>query len=249
MQTPAAVCVLRGPDHVYELANPRYLALVGNRDVVGKPLRDALPEAAATVVPILDGVFTRGEAFFGDEFPIVLIRDGLPEDCFFNFIYQPLFDASGAVEGIAVVAFEVTDQVRARRRSETLAAELKSTNRDLDQFAYVASHDLKAPLRGIANLSEWLEEALRRQAERRDARARSIFCGGVCTASRRSSTVSSTTRAPGACAQDRAGGRRAAAGRVPRPAGARAAGAHRDRTRHADGAWPNACRCSRSSRT
>ncbi|HVY37220.1 MAG TPA: ATP-binding protein [Polyangia bacterium] len=160
MQTPAAICVLRGPDHVYELANPRYLSLIGGRDVLGRPLREALPEAAPVVVPILDGVFSRGEPYFGNEFPVVLARNGRPEECFFNFIYQPIFDAEDAVEGIAVVAFEVTDQVRARQRSEALAAELESTNRDLDQFAYVASHDLKAPLRGIASLSEWIEEAL-----------------------------------------------------------------------------------------
>lgn len=41
---------------------------------------------------------------------------------------------------------------------ERLSAGLRATNRDLDQFAYVASHDLKAPLRGIANLTQWLEE-------------------------------------------------------------------------------------------
>lgn len=160
MQAPAAICVLRGASHVFEFANPRYLELIGNRDVVGKSMSEALPEAASVVVPLLDGVFTRAEPYFGNEFAVTVERTGRSEECYFNFIYQPVFDAFGRVEGIAVVAFEVTEQVRARKRSEALATALEVTNRDLDQFAYVASHDLKAPLRGIATLSEWIEEAV-----------------------------------------------------------------------------------------
>ncbi|WP_437673506.1 sensor histidine kinase [Sorangium sp. So ce131] len=160
MQAPAGICVLRGPEHVYELANPRYVELIGGRDVVGKPLRLALPEAADAVVPLLDRVCATGEPFFGNEFAVSLERGGALEECFFNFIYQPIYDAAGEVEGVAVLAFEVTDQVRARRRAEQLAHALAVTNQDLDQFAYVASHDLKAPLRGIASLSEWIEEGL-----------------------------------------------------------------------------------------
>lgn len=41
---PVAVAVLSGPDHVYELANPRYQELIGDREIVGKPIREALPE-------------------------------------------------------------------------------------------------------------------------------------------------------------------------------------------------------------
>jgi signal transduction histidine kinase len=164
MQAPAAICVLRGADHVFEFANPRYLELIGNRDVVGKPLSQALPETAPVVGPLLDGVFTRAEPYFGNEFALTLERAGHSEECYFNFIYQPIFDAFGRVEGIAVVAFEVTEQVRARQRSEALAAALEASNRELDQFAYVASHDLKAPLRGIATLSEWIEEAVASEA-------------------------------------------------------------------------------------
>ena len=49
---------------------------------------------------------------------------------------------------------------RALRIGRLTQARLKRSNEELDQFAYVASHDLKAPLRGIANLATWLEEDL-----------------------------------------------------------------------------------------
>ncbi|WP_438024540.1 sensor histidine kinase [Sorangium sp. So ce233] len=159
-QAPAGICVLRGPEHVFELANPRYLELIGNRDLLGKRLCDALPETAPAVVPLLDRVYATGEPFFGNELPVSLQRGGEIEERYFNLIYQPIYDAAARVEGVAVLAFEVTDQVRARRRAEQLAHALAITNQDLDQFAYVASHDLKAPLRGIASLSEWIEEGL-----------------------------------------------------------------------------------------
>jgi light-regulated signal transduction histidine kinase (bacteriophytochrome) len=90
--------------------------------------------------------------------------DGRLEDGYFNFVYHPLSGSAG-VNGILIHAIEVTDQVVARREVEQKAAELarltselEQSNRDLDQFAYVASHDLKAPLRGIANLTTWIEE-------------------------------------------------------------------------------------------
>jgi GAF domain-containing protein/anti-sigma regulatory factor (Ser/Thr protein kinase) len=64
------------------------------------------------------------------------------------------------LSGVAAQAAIALDNARLFREAQVLIADLDKSNRDLDQFAYVASHDLKAPLRGISNLSQWLEEDL-----------------------------------------------------------------------------------------
>jgi signal transduction histidine kinase/CheY-like chemotaxis protein len=64
------------------------------------------------------------------------------------------------VEEVARRAALAVDNALLFREAQRLIAQLDRSNKELDQFAYVASHDLKAPLRGIANLSEWLEEDL-----------------------------------------------------------------------------------------
>jgi PAS domain S-box-containing protein len=78
---------------------------------------------------------------------------------------SPIRGAGGAIEGMRNVSVDITARKRAqatlRRRANKLARiarQLKETNHELDQFAYITSHDLRAPLRGIANLSRWIEE-------------------------------------------------------------------------------------------
>jgi PAS domain S-box-containing protein len=123
MQAPAIICVFRGPLHVYELANPLYLQVVGHRDILGKPIREALPELEGQgFYELLDQVYTTGEPFIGNETLVLLDRhgDGRLEEVYFNFVYQPSRNAQGEVDGVLVHAVEVTEQVRARQQVEKL---------------------------------------------------------------------------------------------------------------------------------
>ena len=69
-------------------------------------------------------------------------------------------DASGHIQRWFGTCTDIDDQKRAEEERQRLVEALERSNKELDQFAYVTSHDLKAPLRGIANLSQWIEEDL-----------------------------------------------------------------------------------------
>lgn len=170
MQAPAAITVLEGPAHVFSVVNPLYRELIGHRDVQGRPVREALPELEGQgFFELLDRVYADGEPFSAREMLVRIDRQGTgdTEEVYVNFVYQPLKRADGTTTAIMAHAVDVTPQVQARQEVEQKAAELlrlarklERSNRELDQFAYVASHDLKAPLRGIANLTEWIREDL-----------------------------------------------------------------------------------------
>ncbi|GAB3225777.1 PAS domain S-box protein [Spirosoma arcticum] len=117
MQAPAAHCILRGPNHSYELVNPGYKELVGQRNLLGKSVREAHPEVEGQgFFELLDQVFSTGEAFIGREVPFSLDKgQGVHQDAYVNFIYQPIDNQQGETDGILVFAYEVTEQVVARR--------------------------------------------------------------------------------------------------------------------------------------
>lgn len=112
---PSFLCVLRGPTHIFERANDRYFELLGDRrDIIGRPLREALPEVADQgFFEILDRVYATGEPFVGTDMGIILRRAGALEERILEFVYQPLKDAEGRVSGILAHGVDLTERKRA----------------------------------------------------------------------------------------------------------------------------------------
>jgi signal transduction histidine kinase len=166
-QAPAGIAVLRGPQHVFELTNPMYQALIGHRDVIGLPVREALPGfGAEPFFQILDRVYRTGVPYVGLGEAVRVEREGgVPaEEAYLNFVYQPLQENEGEPQGILVFCYEVTEQVVARQHSERLAEALRQEHTRKDEFLAMLAHELRNPLAPIRSAAELLARAPDQQA-------------------------------------------------------------------------------------
>jgi PAS domain S-box-containing protein len=161
-ESPAAVCLLRGQDLVIELVNPLILKLWGRDDaVLGKPLLEALPELRGQGFDeALRGVLETGIPYRCTETraPFAAHRDGTPNDVFVDFVYVPLHAASGAVEGVFMHAYDVTDKVNARTHAERLREEALCAVHSREQLLAIVSHDLRNPLSTVLMGAKRIEQ-------------------------------------------------------------------------------------------
>jgi PAS domain S-box-containing protein len=121
--SPSFLALLEGPDHVFTFANRRYLELIGRHDIQGRRARDVVTEAESQgFFDILDRVYETGEPFIGTGVQIQLNRTpgGQPETAHLDFVYQPMRDPAGHVNGILAVGVDVTERLRVEARDRFL---------------------------------------------------------------------------------------------------------------------------------
>jgi PAS domain S-box-containing protein len=129
--------VVRGPDHVFEVANAAYRRLVAREDLIGRRAADALPELAEQgYLSLLDDVTRSGEPFFADAAPVNFQREpGMPpETRFISFVYQPIKDESGTVTGIFAEGIDVTPRAEAEAARRDAEAALRAREAHLSAF-------------------------------------------------------------------------------------------------------------------
>ena len=106
------ICILKGEDLIITIANDAILKVWGKgKDVIGKPLLSVLPEIVEQGFgDLLQQVYTTGKPYFAYETPVYLMINGLMELTYFTFVYQAQKDLNGEIEGVSIIATEVTPQ-------------------------------------------------------------------------------------------------------------------------------------------
>lgn len=126
---PAGIGVFMGRDLIVEMPNQTFIDIVGKGwGIVGKPLREAMPELIEHGQPflkILDDVFTTGKMYqsYGDQ--VIIVQNGVTTYNYYNITYTPLFDENNEVYAILDLAIDVTETIDARKKAEDIGAALR----------------------------------------------------------------------------------------------------------------------------
>ena len=106
------ICILKGKEFIITTANESILQSWGKgKEVIGKPLLSVLPEIVEQGLgDILKEVYKTGEPYYGYETPVYLKHNNRSEPSYFTFLYQAQKDLNGEIEGVAIIANEVTPQ-------------------------------------------------------------------------------------------------------------------------------------------
>ncbi|QMU27828.1 PAS domain-containing protein [Adhaeribacter radiodurans] len=131
-QVPASIATLEGAEHRYTFFNDSFQALSGNRIQLGRTVAEVFPEVVEQgFIDLLNQVYTTGQPVIGIETPIQLFDPGTGnnEQQYADFIYQPIRNGAGQIQGILAFIVDVTDKVHAQQRADSLQAEVLATTK------------------------------------------------------------------------------------------------------------------------
>ncbi len=157
--THSFMAVLTGHDLVFELVNPAYEKLIDHRQVIGKPMLEALPELKdQPYLTLLKRVIETGEPFIGREMPVLLRHtpSATPARRFVDFVYMPLVE-EGSQPAVLVEGSDVTDRVEAKMQ-------LESASKRKDEFLATLAHELRNPLAALSSAAQLLIRAEQKPA-------------------------------------------------------------------------------------
>lgn len=126
-QAPGFMAVATGSEHRFMFANAAYRRLLGERELVGRTVLEAVPEIEKQgLISMLDRVFASGKPYSGRRQRVALVHDSAdaPRESYLDFILQPIKDAKGQTWGIFVQGHDVTEAVEAEDRQDLLINEL-----------------------------------------------------------------------------------------------------------------------------
>ena len=144
---PVAIAVYEGPEHRIELANPVSCQLLNRSadELLGKPLFEALPELAGHgFEQVLASVYTTGQPVLVQERPGTHARAGPLDTLYWNLAFVPMRAAEGRITGALSVGIDVTEQVLARQRMQTLNEELETRVAERTNAALALQADVLA---------------------------------------------------------------------------------------------------------
>jgi two-component sensor histidine kinase len=146
-QAPGFMAVLRGPHHIFELTNASHKRLTGNREVLGKTVREVFPEIEGQgYFELLDEVFRTGKLHVGRRMPLTIKSDPVepPKQLFLDFVYAPILDIHGKTTGIFVEGVDVTDHIQNEDRLRLINQELQHRVKNtLAVVSAIASHSFR----------------------------------------------------------------------------------------------------------
>ncbi|WP_117192455.1 hybrid sensor histidine kinase/response regulator [Rhizobium terrae] len=143
-QAPGFMAVLREPQHVFTIANRACRQLVGREDLIGRTVREALPDIAGQgFYELLDEVYKTGIPYSAHGARIFLQprEDQEPEERYLDFVYQPIRNRDGMVEGIFVQGHDVTELRRAQEAARDNEDRFRTMAQAMPTHVWTATPD------------------------------------------------------------------------------------------------------------